>query len=357
MQYNISIVKTMRRYDYSFIKDLRISTGMMSLTNKIAVSLAKEQEMKKTRPETFAALESVARIQSVKGSNAIEGIVTTDARIEAIVNKNSVPMNHNEMEIAGYRDVLDMIHREYGSMTLNEELILNLHRIMMSYAPREGGSYKESDNLIVDIDENGMRSIRFVPVRAEETRKAMEQLILAYVDAKDDSGIDPLILIPCFILDFLCIHPFPDGNGRVSRLLTLLLMYKSGIDAGKYVSFEGQINESKNRYYEALRRSSEGWHTNNNDYIPFIENFVFTLFSCYRELDKRFAVIGDKKINKGNRIEAAVMNSIVPISKKEIADLLPDISQTMIESKLSELQKDGKIIKIGDKRDARYLKK
>jgi Fic family protein len=346
----------MRRYDYSFIRDLKISAGMMSLTNKMEVFRLKEEERKTTHPETFEALRKIARVLSVKGSNAIEGILTTDDRIEEILNGNSAPRNHNEMEIAGYRDVLDRIHREHGSMVLTEDLITSMHRAMMSYTPRGGGYYKEDDNIIVNIDENGMRRIRFVPVPAEETSKAMEQLILAYRDARDDAGIDPLLLIPCFILDFLCIHPFSDGNGRMSRLLTLLLLYKSGMDAGKYISFEEKINEYKDRYYDALRRSSDGWHANNNDYVPFAENFIFTLFSCYKELDRRFAVIGGKKANKGNRIEAAVMNSTVPISKKEIAGLLPDISQTTIEAKLSALQREKKIKKIGGSKDARYIK-
>jgi Fic family protein len=261
------------------------------------------------------------------------------------------------MEIAGYRDALDLIHNEYELLELNEKMILDLHRIMMSYTPQDGGMYKTDDNVIMSVDRHGRRSVRFRPVSSEETQESMDQLILAFIDAKDDSGIDPVMLIPCFILDFLSIHPFSDGNGRMSRLLSLLLMYKSNIDVGKYVSFEGQINQFKIDYYEALRRSSEGWHNNSNDYLPFIENFIFTLCTCYKELDRRFAVVGDKKVNKGNRIEAAVMNSIMPISKKEIGELLPDISPTTIEAKLSELLKNGKIKKIGSYKDARYIRK
>jgi len=345
----------MRRYDYSFIKGLRISTGAMSLTNKIEASRVKQIEWKKEHPEIFTSLESIARIQSVKGSNAIEGIVTTDKRIEEIVNKNSAPLDHDEMEIAGYRDVLSLIHNEYGSLEIGDELILNMHEVMMSYTPQGGGNYKTHDNVIISINEYGERNVRFRPVPYGETPDAVDQMILAYLDAKDDAGIDPLILIPCFILDFLCIHPFSDGNGRVSRLLTLFLMYKEGIDVGKYISFEGQINDSKNRYYEALKRSSDGWHTNGNDYVPFIENFIFTLFTCCKELEGRFKVVGDKKVNKNNRIEATVKNSLGPISKKEIEELLPDISRTTIEAKLSELQKQGRIRKVGSYKDARYV--
>jgi len=345
----------MRRYDYSFIKDLKVSTGVIGLTNKIEASRMKQGERKNDHPDAFIALESVAKVQSVKGSNAIEGIVTTDKRIEEIVNMNSAPLNHDEMEIAGYRDVLNLIHNEHRTLDIGGEFILNIHRAMMSYTPQGGGSYKTQDNVIMSIDEQGVRSVRFRPATHEETPEAMSQLVLAYNDARDDAGIDPLILIPCFILDFLCIHPFSDGNGRISRLLSLLLMYKNGIDAGKYISFEGQINVTKDRYYESLRRSSAGWHTNGNDYVPFIENFIFTLFRCYTELDRRFEVVGDKKVNKGNRIEAVVKNSIGPVSKKEIGELLPDISPTTIEAKLSELKKQGKITKTGSYKDARYL--
>ncbi|MDR3074702.1 MAG: Fic family protein [Candidatus Methanoplasma sp.] len=345
----------MRRYDYSFIKDLRVGTGTLSLTNRIETSRVKQREMRNDHPDAFAALESIARVQSVKGSNAIEGIVTTDKRIEDIVNRNSAPLNHDEMEIAGYRDVLNLIHNEYESLDVGEEFLLNIHRAMMAYTPQGGGSYKRRDNVIISIDEQGVRSVRFKPVSHEEAPESTRQAILAYMDAKDDAGIDPLILIPCFILDFLCIHPFSDGNGRISRLLTLLLMYKNGIDVGKYISFEGQINEHKDRYYESLRRSSESWHTNDNDYVPFIENFILTLFTCFKELDRRFETVGDKKVNKGNRIEALIRGSIVPISKKEIEELLPDVSRTTIESKLAELQKQGRIVKTGSYKDARYV--
>jgi Fic family protein len=345
----------MRRYDYSFIKHLKIQTNIMSMTNRIEALRVKENGRKKSNPDVFTALSSIARIQSVKESNEIEGIVTTDKRMDEIVNKNSAPLNHNEMEIAGYRDVLDLIHNEYEAMSLNEDTILRMHGMMMSYTPRGGGKYKTEDNILVSIDEQGVRSIIFRPVSSKETSESMEQLILAYTDARDDAGIDPVLLIPCFILDFLCIHPFYDGNGRMSRLISLLLMYKNDMDVGKYISFEGRINGLKKDYYDSLRRSSEGWHNNINDYIPFIENFIFTLFSCYMELDKRFDVLETKKINKNNRIEATVKNSVAPVSKKDIMNILPDISQTTIEAKLSELVKQDRIKKVGSYKDARYI--
>ena len=194
------------------------------------------------------------------------------------------------------------------------------------------------------------------PFRTAFENKAMEQLELAYMDARDDANINQLLLIPCVILDFLCIHPFRDGNGRMSRLLSLLLLYKNGYDAGKYVSFEEQINKYKAFYYEALRQSSDGWAENQNTYFPFIENFLSTLYMCYKELDKRFAVVHGKKITKKARIEATVLNSLTPLSKAEICQILPDVSPTTVEAVLGAMVKDGSIKRIGSARASRYIK-
>jgi len=324
--------------------------------NKMELLRSEEKERKKDSGNVFSVLRSLARILSVKGSNEIEGIVTTDERIEKIMSGDTAPLNHEEEEIMGYRDVLDVIHNDPERYDVSEKDILDMHRIMLSRTRLGGGVYKKRDNCIISENANGEREVIFTPVSSEETPRSMEQLILAYVDASQDSGIDPMILIPCFILDFLCVHPFIDGNGRISRLLSLLMMYKHGIDVGKYISFEAQINKHKRNYYRALRRSSENWHTGNNDYVPFIENFIFTLHSCYNELNKRFDVLEGKKINKSNRVEAAVMNCSGSISKKEIGELLPDVSITTIEAKLSDLLSKGKIRKIGSYTDARYAK-
>ena len=330
---------------------------MLDRILKIQEFKGKAEEIKRKVPDIFTELEFIARIQSVKGSNAIEGIVTSDERIAAIVNRKSDPKNHDEMEIAGYRDVLNLIHNEYKTIQINEATILRFHKILTAHIPRGSEGYKKNDNVIVEIDNTGQRRVRFRPVPADETEHAVQQLILAYCSARDDRSINPLLLIPCFILDFLCIHPFPDGNGRMSRLLSLLMMYREGLEIGKYISFEEQINQSKERYYNALERSSQGWHENENDYIPFIEDFIGTLYLCYKELDRRFITIGDKKMNKVNRTEAAVLNSILPISKREICEFLPDVSVTTVESVLSRMIKDGKIKKIGGNRNARYIRK
>ncbi len=246
----------------------------------------------------------------------MEGIVTSDERIAVIVNQNSAPLNHNEAEIAGYRDALNEIHSGYEYIDFRERDILRLHELMMAFTNYEyGGQYKTDDNVILEIDEDGNRRIRFRPTSALETPKAMEQLELAYLEARNNTDINQLLLIPCVILDFLCIHPFREGNGRMSRLLSLLLLYKNDFDAGKYVSFEEQINHYKTYYYEALRQSSVGWESNENSYFPFIENFLSMLYMCYKELDKRFALVHGKKLTKKARVEATVLNSLTPFLK------------------------------------------
>lgn len=354
MQKGIAI---MRKFDYSFLNNGLLPANLVNLTANISALKTMAGVRKDEFTQVFTELEAVARVQSIKSSNAIEGIVTSDERIAAIVNQNSAPLNHNEAEIAGYRDALNEIHLGYKHIDFRESDILRLHEIMMTFTGYEyGGQYKTDDNVILEVDSEGNRRIRFRPTPANETAKAMEQLVLAYMEARSNANINQLLLIPCVILDFLCIHPFRDGNGRMSRLLSLLLLYKSGFDAGKYVSFEEQINNYKAYYYESLRESSEGWDSNKNSYFPFIENFLSTLYMCYKELDKRFAVLNGKKITKTARIEATVLNSLTPLSKSEICKILPDVSPTTVEAVLGTMVKRGDIKRIGSGRATRYIK-
>jgi Fic family protein len=334
-----------------------LPAGLVNIVSAIAELRERENERRDTYSEVFTRLESIAKIQSVKGSNEIEGIVTSEQRINEIVNQNSAPLNHNEAEIAGYRDALALVHEDFDTLDIRERDILRLHEVMLSYAPIGGGTYKQNDNVIMEIDASGARRVRFAPTSADETAAAMEQLILAYMDARSSYNVNQLLLIPCFVLDFLCIHPFADGNGRMSRLLSLLLLYKNGFDAGKYISFEEQINKGKGDYYEALRLSSENWHDGKNSYFPFIENFITTLLFCYKELDKRFAVVNAKKISKRGRVEATVFNSLLPISKREICYVLPDVSPTTVEAVLADMVKSGLAEKLGSGSNTKYLKK
>ena len=347
----------MKKFDYSFLNNGLLPARIVNMTSSIYSLKTMANVRKDKNVKVFTELESVAKIQSVKSSNAIEGIVTSDERIKAIVSGSSAPLNHNEEEIVGYRDALNQVHTNYQYIEFRQEDILRLHEIMLSVTGYEyGGRYKNTDNCIMEIDTFGNRKVRFRPISAIDTPNAMEQLVLAYTQARNDVNINQLLLIPCVILDFLCIHPFSDGNGRMSRLLSLLLLYKNGFDAGKYVSFEEQINKYKDLYYEALRVSSINWHDNTNDYFPFVENFLSMLYMCYKELDKRFAVVNGKRITKSARIEATVLNSLAPLSKSEICAILPDVSPTTVESVLGRMVRNGQVVKIGNARDVKYLR-
>lgn len=346
----------MHRFDYSFLDNGLLPTGILNLTSTISALKALANERRDKNLHVYTQLESIARVQSVKNSNAIEGIITTDARIKEIVDGSSAPLNHNEMKIAGYRDALDEIHQHHREMYVNEDTILLMHKTMLGFAGYQyGGQYKREDNMILEVDAEGKRKVRFRPIAAKETKEAMEQLVLAYLEARVNPNINQLLLIPCVVLDFLCIHPFDDGNGRVSRLLSLLLLYKNEYDICKYVSFEEQINHSKEYYYQSLYESSQKWHENENSYVPFMENFLLTLYKCYKELDQRFSVINGKRLKKNERIEQTVLNSVLPISKMEICDILPDVSVTTVEAVLGKLVKEGKVQKLGQARSTKYV--
>ena len=340
----------MHRFDYSFLDNGMLPAGLLNITTDI-------YSLRAMSSDVFTELAAIAKVQSVKSSNAIEGIVTTDERINEIVNANSAPLNHSEQEIAGYRDALAAVHTEYSDMDFRQADILRLHAIMMNIAGySHAGKYKEVDNDIIEEDKFGRRRVRFHPTSAADTPEEMEQLVLAFQEARDNPNINQLLLIPCVILDFLCIHPFRDGNGRMSRLLSLLLLYRNGFDAGKYISFEEQINLRKGNYYDALKQSSVGWHENQSDYSAYIMEFLTTLYACYKELDKRFAVVGSRRITKQARVEATVLNSLTPISKADIGKILPDVSATTIEAVLGQMVRDGQIRKVGTGRNTRYIR-
>lgn len=345
----------MRRYDYSFLKN-EIPGSIVGLTEVIADLKSKESFRKLQYSKTFERLQRRALIESVKGSNAIEGIVTTDNRIREIVN-GSEPITHDELEISGYKDALNLIHTSHDTLDVEEDVIRLFHRTIEEGSNRnEAGNYKTTSNYILEYGPDGRRRVRFKPVKPSDVPEHMEQMLLAYYDARQDSEISPLLLIPCFILDFLCIHPFTDGNGRVSRLLTVLLLYHAGYDIVRYISFEGQVNRYKASYYDALEKASSGWGENENDYVPVIINFLQILYRCFKDLDDAFMEISLKKAKKSERVESLLMGAIVPISKQEIADRVPDISVYTIEQVLGKLLKEKKITKIGTYRNARYMR-
>lgn len=269
-------------------------------------------------------------------------------RPEELVSQKSEPRNRSEQEIAGYREVLATIHESYEYVVPRPNIILQLHRDLYSYSQGvTGGSYKNSDNVIAEIDTEGNQKARFIPVPAFQTADAMEELCSRFLEAWEADHMDKLVLIPMFILDFLCIHPFNDGNGRMSRLLTLLLFYKAGYIVGKYVSVEMLIEKTKETYYEALQASSDGWHENENSYAPFVKYYLGIILKAYNEFEKRVEHLKNKSLSKPDRIKAIIDQKVGKITKKEIMELCPDISKVTVERTLTELVKSGYIAKVG----------
>ena len=346
----------MHIFDYTFLKDDLLPAQLVSLASNISMLKVMSAVRKQENESAFAKLEETAKIESIKASNAIEGIVTTDQRIRALVG-GSAPLNHTEAEIAGYRDVLNEVHTNFSVHDFRESDIRAFHAQMMRLAdPASDGSYKTDDNVIAERMSDGRRIVRFSPTSAADTPEEMQQLVLAYAQARDDTAINKLLLIPCVILDFLCVHPFADGNGRLSRLLTLLLLYRNGFDAGKYISFEGVVNTRKAEYYAALKESSEGWSENRPRYFPFMVDFLTTLYVCYSELDKRFASVNAAKATKKSRIESTVLNAFTPLSKADICGILPDVSPTTVEAVLGEMVRGGRVRRLGAGRASKYIR-
>ena len=287
-------------------------------------------------------------IQSTGASNRIEGIFTSDKRLEELVSQKAEPRNRSEQEIAGYREVLSTIHEGYEYIIPSPNIILQLHRDLYSYSQgAAGGSYKNSDNVIAETDADGHQKARFIPVPAFQTAEAMEELCTRFLEAWEADRIDKLVLIPMFILDILCIHPFNDGNGRMSRLLTLLLFYKAGYIVGKYVSMEMLIEKTKETYYEALQASSTGWHEGENSYEPFVKYYLGIMLKAYNEFESRVEHLKHRSLSKPDRIKAVIDNKVGKITKKEIMELCPDISRVTVERTLTDLVKRGYIAKVG----------
>ncbi|NLB23691.1 MAG: Fic family protein, partial [Clostridium sp.] len=290
-------------------------------------------------------------------SNRIEGISTSNARLEQLVSKQIEPMNRDEEEIAGYREVLNTIHENYDYISLTPGVILQLHRDLYSFHPStQGGRFKNQDNIIEEVSESGTHQIRFKPLSAFETPEAVENLCSSYRKAVNDDRIDPLLLISKFVLDFLSIHPFNDGNGRMSRLLTLLLLYQQGYIVGKYISLEKLIESTKESYYETLKESSMGWHNNENNYLPFVKYYLGVLLKAYRDFSERVETVLIDKMGKSERVKDLFDKTLGKLSKRAIADHYPDISVTTIEKALGDLLKAGYIRKIGAGRGTAYVK-
>jgi len=301
-------------------------------------------------------LLEIAKIQSTEASNRIEGIITTDERLKLIVREKTMPKTRSEKEIAGYRDVLTTIHESYDYIPPRSSMILQLHRDLYKFSGMSiGGNFKNSDNVIAEKLPDGTQRVRFQPVSAWETPETMDRLCDEFIKSVNDPEMDPLLLIPMFILDFLCIHPFNDGNGRMSRLLTLLLLYRSGYIVGKYISIEKLITDSKETYYEVLQESSYEWHEGTNDYLPFVRYMLGVIAAAYREFSSRVKLLSTGGFTKAERIRELIKDHLGKITKAELMELCPDISQATVQRTLAELLANGEITKIGGGRYTSYI--
>ncbi len=348
----------MHDYEYTDIPGKLLTPEIVNLLSAIHECKGKQELYIEAQTDVLTALLDIAKIQSTKASNKIEGIFTSDERLEALVMEKAEPRNRSEEEIAGYREVLATIHESYEYIPVSTNNILQLHRDLYSFSgSNNGGKFKNSDNVIAESGKDGTQKVRFVPVPVFQTAEAMERLCDRFRAVMDSGKYDALLLVPMFILDFLCIHPFNDGNGRMSRLLTLLLLYRSGYIVGKYISIEMLVEKTKETYYEALRESSAGWHDNENNYEPFVRYYLGIILKAYKEFQERVEHLSYRSLSKAERVKAVFDKKMGKLTKADIAAYCPDISETTIERTLKELLDAGYIEKVGKARATGYIKK
>lgn len=347
----------MRKFDYTKMSEKLLTPEIVQMVASIHEHKGKQELFIEANIDELKTLLEVALIQSTGASNRIEGIYTTDKRLEELVNQKAKPRNRSEQEIAGYREVLATIHESYEYIIPRPNVILQLHRDLYSYSQgATGGNYKNSDNVIAETDTEGHQKARFIPVPAFQTADAMDEMTTRFMEAWEADYIDKLLLIPMFILDFLCIHPFNDGNGRMSRLLTLLLFYKAGYIVGKYISMEMLIEKTKETYYEALQASSIGWHEEANNYKPFVKYYLGITLKAYNEFESRVEHLKNRGLSKPERIKVIIDQKVGKITKKEIMELCPDISKVTVERTLTDLVKRGYISKVGAGPSTAYVR-
>ena len=346
----------MRRFNYTALKNMKWDAEMMGYVAVIHEMKGKQVFYLKQQPESLDKLVEIARVQSTESSNEIEGIRTTNTRLKQLVSEKTTPKNRNEQEIAGYRDALAVIHESFEYIPLTPNYLLQLHKILYSYSEKDvGGRFKNVQNYISAIDREGKQFTLFTPPAPYETPDMVSELCDEFNRAIAKCEVDPLILIPIFIHDFLCIHPFLDGNGRMSRLLTTLLLYRSGYMIGKYISLEAKIAKNKNLYYDALELSQARWYEGNDDPTPFVKYLLGTIISAYRDFEERMEIIGDKD-SAMNIVTKAVATRIGKFTKADIVALCPSISVSSVESSLKKSLRNGVIEKHGNGRATFYTR-
>lgn len=337
----------MRSFNYSQIKDLKWDGDVLGLIAAIYKEAGKQELYLKQRPEELEKLVEIAKIQSTEASNAIEGIVTTNTRIKQLVAEKTTPKNRDEQEIAGYRDVLGIIHESFDAIPITTNYILQLHKTLYSHMNNPvAGRTKTVQNYISATYPDGRVETLFTPLDPFETPTALEIICNEYNRVIGNFEVEPLIAIPIFIHDFLCIHPFNDGNGRMSRLLTTLLLYRSGFYVGKYISLEAKIAKNKDLYYDALAKSQIGWHEGKEDVVPFIKYLLGTILAAYKDFEDRFALV-ETKLSALEIVRRASMNKIGRFNKQDIREQCPSLSISSIEGALRKLIELGELKREG----------
>ncbi|MFC2662022.1 MAG: Fic family protein, partial [Eubacterium sp.] len=334
----------MRKFDYSKYRDMKWGSDIMNLVSGIHEYRGRQTMYLNQKPAVLDRLVEIAKVQSTESSNAIEGIRTTTGRLKQLVEEKTTPRNRDEEEIVGYRYVLDIIHENYEAIPITPNYILQLHRDLYRFSNKSiGGKFKNVQNQIVSYDRNGEECIVFTPLDPAEMPDAVGKICEQYNRVTAEEEVDPLILIPIFIHDFLCIHPFNDGNGRMSRLLTTLLLYRAGYVVGRYVSIEKKIAETKGLYYDVLNQSQIGWRDGNEDATPFIRYMLQMVIAAYRDFEDRIEIVEEKK-TAVDQVRAAINMKIGRFTKREIMELCPGLGKSSVENSLSALVKEGTII-------------
>lgn len=348
----------MRTFDYTRIPQDLMHPDIVNMISAIHEYKGKQELYLEAKADVLETMCEVARIQSTDASNRIEGIFTSNKRLNELMAQKTEPKTRNEAEIAGYRDVLATIHDSYDYIDVKPGVILQLHRNLYRHTQSAfAGNWKDSDNAIVEFDAQGNQTVRFKPLPAIATPDAVATLCQAYDEALKKGIYDPLLLACLFTFDFICIHPFNDGNGRMSRLLTLLLLYRSGYLVGKYVSIEMEIEATKETYYETLQQSSPGWSEEENDYVPIVRYLLGVILAAYHDFEDRVQGLAVSKLTKAERIEAVFNRKVGKVTKADIQAECPDISQITVERTLKSLLDSGKIAKVGSGRATGYIAK
>jgi Fic family protein len=345
-----------RSLNLNYLESIRLAPSQASTLKKIGEYQGKQALFARQTPEILQSLRQLAQVESSESSNRIEGVVAPHHRVKALVLDATKPENRSEQEIAGYRDALGLIHESAEYLALSISTIQQMHATMYRYLPEEGGRWKRKDNEIVDILPDGSRQTRFAPVSATDTAETMETFVQNYSRAVDHEHIEPLIVIPLTILDFLCVHPFADGNGRVSRLITLLTLYHFGYHVGRYISIERIIEESKVTYYETLKQSSQRWHEGEHDPYPWLNYFWGVMLRAYHEFEERVGEIRTTKVSKTEQIHMAVERRVGPFAISDIERECPHISREMIKLVLRDLRDQGRITVQGKGRGAKWVR-